>query len=79
MLDVVRKESESCDCLQVTKNQDCFFFKFLLLLSCELSLKVVMFVIVVFVAFDGFKVYKSYVGSTFSFEKNKQFYRFFFF
>ena len=63
VLDVVRKESESCDCLQVTKNlEEIVFSKLLFLL---------LFVLVVFVAFDGFKEY-----SAFLLEKNKS-YRFF--
>ena len=48
VLDVVRKESESCDCLQVTRNLEEIVFP-------KLFLMLLLFVIVVFVAFDGFK------------------------
>ena len=69
VLDVVRKESESCDCLQVTKNLEKIVFPKLLVL--------LLFVIVVFVAFDGFKVYKRYEYSAFSFWKKNSFIDFF--
>ena len=70
VLDVVRKESESCDCLQVTRNLEEFVFP-------KLFLMLLLFVIVVFVAFDGFKECKRYEGSTFSFVKKNSFIDFF--
>ena len=72
MLDVVRKESESCDCLQVTKNLEEIVFPKLLLL-----LLLLLFVIVVFVAFDGFKENKRYEYSAFSSGKKQVLYIFF--
>ena len=69
VLDVVRKESESCDCLQVIKNlEEIVFAKLLVLL---------LFVIVVFVAFDGFKECKRYESLTFFFREKNSFIDFF--